>query len=139
MDNTSKNYYEAVMRDYKAYARGRTLEQYCRDEAVDYHWMIKAQTQYGDITEEKPRKKSSRKTKAEPTNLIRLHFEDDGPVKENPSATTETEEASATAEANKTESWRVGTLRIISPSGDEIEIRTSTPSAVSELLAKLAV
>ena len=28
--DTSKNYYETVMRDFTMYARGRTLEQYCR-------------------------------------------------------------------------------------------------------------
>lgn len=32
---TSKDYFESVIRDFKTYGRGRTLEQNCRDEAVD--------------------------------------------------------------------------------------------------------
>ena len=28
--DTSKNYYDSVMRDFQTYGRGRTLEQYCR-------------------------------------------------------------------------------------------------------------
>lgn len=136
MDNTSKNYYESVMRDYKAYARGRSLEQYCRDEAVEYSWILKAQKQYGDIPEDKPRNKTVRKSKTGPADLIRLHFEDDKPEDENPAATAGSETATA-AEEKKTEPWKVGSLKVITPSGGEIEIRTSNLSAVSELLAKL--
>ena len=33
--DTSKNYYDSVMRDFQTYGRGRTLEQDYRDEAVD--------------------------------------------------------------------------------------------------------
>lgn len=136
MDNTSKNYYESVMRDYKAYARGRSLEQYCRDEAVEYSWILKAQKQYGDIAEEKPGKKVTRKAKTEPTDLIRLHFEDDKPEEDKPVNTTHSEPPTVTEE-KKTEPWKVESLKVITPSGGEIEVRTSNLSAVSELLAKL--
>lgn len=136
MDNTSKNYYESVMRDYKAYARGRSLEQYCRDEAVEYNWILKAQKQYGDIPEEKPRKKATRKSKTESTDLIRLHFEEDKPEEDNLTVTSD-KETPMVAEEEKTVPWKVESLKVISPSGGEIEIRTSNLSAVSELLAKL--
>lgn len=135
MDNTSKNYYEAVMRDYKAYARGRSLEQYCRDEAVDYHWLSKVQKEYG-TPEDKPRMKNTRKAKAEPADLIRLHFEDDG--QESPGTPDITAEQKRRAmEEKEPEPWKVESLKVISPSGEGIEIRTSNMSAVSELLAKL--
>lgn len=125
------------MRDYKAYARGRSLEQYCRDEAVEYNWILKARKQYGDIPEEKPRKKATRKSKTEPSDLIRLHFEEDQQEEENPTVAADSETPTA-AEEKKSEPWKVESLKVISPSGEEIEIRTSNLSAVSELLAKLS-
>lgn len=135
MDNTSKIYYEAVMRDYKAYARGRSLEQYCRDEAVDYHWLSKVQKEYG-TSDDKPQVKKTRKVKTEPADLIRLHFEDDGqdsPVMPD----TTSEGKTKIAEGKAPEPWKVESLKVISPSGEGIEIRTSNLSAVAELLAKL--
>lgn len=135
MDNTSKNYYEAVMRDYKAYARGRSLEQYCRDEAVDYHWLSKVQKEYG-VPEDKPQMKKTRKTKTESADLIRLHFEDAGQESPDIQGSTIGEKRSA-MEEKEPEPWRVESFKVISPSGEGIEIRTSSISAVSELLAKL--
>lgn len=123
------------MRDYKAYARGRSLEQYCRDEAVDYHWLSKVQKDYG-VPEDKPQIKKTRKSKTEPTDLIRLHFEDGG--QETPSTPDITvEEKRSAMEDKEPEPWRVESLKVISPSGEGIEIITSNISAVSELLAKL--
>ena len=45
---TSKNYYEMVMRDFEMYTRGRTLEQYCCNDTVDYSWLVKIQSQNGN-------------------------------------------------------------------------------------------
>lgn len=137
MDTTSKEYYESLIRNYRMYSRGRSIEQYCRDEAVDIKWFEKAQAQYGTPAD-KPQKKSTRKTKADPTDLIRLHFDDDTAAIQ--VAANEVNKTDDTNDSMETErKWTVTSLRITSPMGNEIEITASTPSAVTELLTKLAV
>ena len=36
----SKEYFEKVMQDYNQNRKGRSLRKYCKDEAVDYDWLI---------------------------------------------------------------------------------------------------
>ena len=36
----SKEYFEKVMQDYNQNCKGRSLRRYCKDEAVDYDWLI---------------------------------------------------------------------------------------------------
>ena len=36
----SKEYFEKVMQDYNQNRKGRSLCKYCKDEAVDYDWLI---------------------------------------------------------------------------------------------------
>ena len=33
-------YFEKVMQDYNQNRKGRSLRKYCKDEAVDYDWLI---------------------------------------------------------------------------------------------------
>ena len=42
----SKEYFEKVMQDYNQNRKGRSLRKYCKDEAVDYDWLI----QYNDAS-----------------------------------------------------------------------------------------
>lgn len=72
--DTSKDYYESVMRDFQTYGRGRTLEQYCRDEAVDFRWIEKAISKYG-IPEKTKVVKTQKRTKSKSPDMIQLHFE----------------------------------------------------------------
>ena len=58
--DTSKDYYESVMRAFQTYGRGRTLEQYCRDEAVDFKWLQKARDLYGAVENANPPKPAKR-------------------------------------------------------------------------------
>ena len=37
----TKEYFEKVMQDYNQNRRGRTLRKYCKDEAIDYDWLMK--------------------------------------------------------------------------------------------------
>lgn len=37
----SKEYFEKVMQDYNQNLKGRSLRKYCKDEAVDYDWLIR--------------------------------------------------------------------------------------------------
>ena len=36
----TKEYFEKVMQEYNQYGNGRTLKKYCREEGVDYAWLI---------------------------------------------------------------------------------------------------
>ena len=36
----SKEYFEKIMQDYNQNGKGRSLRKYCKDEAVDYNWLI---------------------------------------------------------------------------------------------------
>ena len=70
--DTSKNYYESVMRDFQTYGRGRTLEPYyCRDEGADYKWIEKMKELNGFPARGKAEKKASSKS----PDMIQLHFE----------------------------------------------------------------
>lgn len=84
---TSKNYYESVMRDFGMYARGRSLEQYCRDEAVDIKWLTKAKEQYGVPEEDrKPRQKrrAAVRTADKTPEMIRLHYDPEAEIADTP-------------------------------------------------------
>lgn len=134
--DTSKNYYETVMRDFAMYARGRTLEQYCRDEAVDYKWLVKAKSQYG-IAEKNTKTKASRNSNASTPEMIRLHFEPEENAGKVADKAAEARPMDGGSPNDAEGSWSVTSLTVKTPSGYEIEIRTDKPSAVSELLTKL--
>ena len=36
----TREYFEKVMQDYNQNRKGRSLRKYCKDEAVDYDWLI---------------------------------------------------------------------------------------------------
>ena len=36
----TREYFEKVMQDYNQNRKGRNLRKYCKDEAVDYDWLI---------------------------------------------------------------------------------------------------
>ena len=42
----SKEYFETVMQDYNQNRKGRSLRKYCKDEAVDYDWLIQYKKNY---------------------------------------------------------------------------------------------
>ena len=42
----SKEYFEKIMQDHNQNRKGRSLRKYCKDEAVDYDWLI----QYNDAS-----------------------------------------------------------------------------------------
>lgn len=142
--DTSKTYYETVMRDYNRYKRGRTLEQFCRDEAVDFQWLAKAQKQYGE-TEETQKKKIFRPSKgkaAEVPEMIKLHYDEDALSEEAAAMAIEAPASASTSpecDPNSENKWTVARLTVTTPAGDDIEISCRKPSAVMELLSKLAV
>ena len=42
----SKKYFEKVMQDYNQNRNGRSLRKYCKDEAIDYNWVIEYKKNY---------------------------------------------------------------------------------------------
>ena len=42
----SKEYFEKVMQDYNLNRNGRSLRKYCKDEAIDYNWVIEYKKNY---------------------------------------------------------------------------------------------
>ena len=42
----SKEYFEKVMQDYNQNRKGRSLRNYCKDEAVDYDGLIQYKKNY---------------------------------------------------------------------------------------------
>ena len=36
----TREYFEKVMQDYNQNRNGRSLRKYCKDEAVDYNWLM---------------------------------------------------------------------------------------------------
>ena len=42
----TREYFEKVMQDYNQNRKGRSLGKYCKDEAVDYDWLIEFKKSY---------------------------------------------------------------------------------------------
>ena len=118
------------------------MEQYCRDEAINYKWLVKAQIEYG-IPDKSPNVKPTKRDKAKTPDLIQLHYEAEHPgdrdAAEAPAEACEESPSKAQATPSSADGiWRVLSLTVKTPSGYEIEINTDNPTAVSELLSKLS-
>lgn len=48
-----KEYFEKVMQDYNQYRNGRSLRKYCKDEAIDYNWLLEFNKTYPRVEEPK--------------------------------------------------------------------------------------
>ena len=42
----TREYFEKVMQDYNQNRKGRSLRKYCKEEAVDYAWLIEFKKSY---------------------------------------------------------------------------------------------
>ncbi len=104
----TREYFEKIMQDYNQYGNGRSLRKYCKDEAVDYNWLMEFKKTYS----------ASKPQRVLPSqSFISLSLEEESP---------------------KQVSWEVKVLQLQSPDGDSIEIRSNNLYAVSELLRKLS-
>ena len=101
-------HFKIVMQDYNQNRNGRSLCKYCRDEAVDYNWLMEFKKTYS----------ASKPQAQQPVqSFIPLSLEEEAP---------------------KSMSWEVKVLQLQSPDGDSIEIKSNNLYAVSELLRKLS-
>lgn len=72
METTSRKYYDDKLREFHQYRRGRTLQQFCKDEGIDYKWMQRAKKEYAgkeNATVPCPNE--------ECPPLLQLHYEND--------------------------------------------------------------
>lgn len=104
----TREYFEKVMQDYNQNRNGRSLRKYCKDEAVDYNWLMEYKKTYS----------ASKPQNQPPTqSFIPLSLEEETP---------------------KRMTWEVKVLQLQSPDGDTIVIKSNNLYAVSELLRKLS-
>lgn len=123
--DTSKKYYEDKIRDFNRYRRGRTLAQFCKDEGIDYDWMLKAKRKYSGRAQQASPEETTEEESSLPS-LIELHYDDDGESHLN-------EECHLSAGG-----WRVGMVILTDPEGNEITISCGSAAALGSLLTKLA-
>lgn len=104
----SKEYFEKVMQDYNQNSNGRSLRKYCKDEAVDYDWLIQYKKTY-----------PLQEKKQEPSQdtFIPITIKDVAP---------------------KPTTWQVETLILKSPDGEQIELKSNSLLVVAELLHKMS-
>lgn len=117
---TSKAYFEDILRRFETERRGRTLFQFCRDEAVEYKDLMAYKRSVGS------KGKSRRKNEPEPDpemeeleELVELTVIDDA----GPEAATV--------------QWQVISLTVRTPEGDIINLNCDSAPAVARLLSKL--
>ncbi len=113
----TKEYFEKVMQDYNQNRKGRNLRKYCNDEGIDYKWLSAYKKQYTST-------KGTMKQEEEPS-LIPLTIIDER-FSEQPTSQPEAK-------------WSVKQLVIASPSGDELEIKSTNLAVVVELLRKMSM
>ena len=66
----SKDYFEKVMQDYNQHRNGRSLRKYCKDEAIDYDWVMEFKKNY-------PAVKKQEAENPQPVNFIPLTVTND--------------------------------------------------------------
>lgn len=125
--DTSKKYYEDTILDFNRRRRGRSLCQFCKDEGIDYQWLLKAKRKYSNKPqdeEEKTPEGCSENT--DDIELIKVHYIDDS-VPDNTTATPD-----------RNREWRVVSLLLVDPDGNSISIGEGSAMAIGKLLSKLA-
>ena len=107
----TKEYFEKVMQDFNQNRNGRSLRKYCKDEAVDYDWLMKYKKSYpGNVAS---------KSSPEQQSFIPLAVEEE--------------------KKPETKVWQVSCLRLESPDGGFIEINSNNLAAVTSLLQSLSM
>jgi hypothetical protein len=104
----TKEYFEKVMQDYNQYRKGRSLRRYCKDEGIDYDWLIEYKKNY-------PGK--SAEPAAITSSFISLDVDEGN---------------------HSSDKWRVAQLILESPTGATLELKCSDLFIVVELLNKMA-
>lgn len=120
MDATNKKYYEDIMADFNKFRHGRNLYQFCRDERIDYQWLLSLKRQY---------------------NYEKTHpaiKDEDNLTKEDFIEVSLTDEQSDKVDDNVPKSWKIEQLVIASPDGETIEIKSSNLQTVLGILIQIS-
>lgn len=104
----SKEYFEKVKQDCNQNRKGRSLRRYCKDEAVDYDWLIQYKKTYPLL---------EKKQEQPQDTFIPITMKDETP---------------------KPTTWQVETLILKSPDGEQIELKSNSLFVVAELLHKMS-
>ena len=104
----SKAYFEKVMQDFNQFRNGRSLRKYCTDEGIDYNWVIKFKKAYPGKCDEEE-------------SPAPLGFVPD-----------------TVKEESQRKDWQVQQLVLQSPTGEKVEIKSTSMSVVAMLLEKMS-
>lgn len=110
----SKEYFEKVMQDFNQNRKGRSLLKYCKDEAIDYDWVMEFKKNYPP--------KRSKASDAEAANS---------------KANTGFIPLMVKEEEKTQGKWSVEKVLLKTPMGDTLEIKSNNMLAVAELLHKM--
>lgn len=111
---TSREYYDRIMSEYKEKRGRRGLRKYCQDEGIDYQWLMKSRKEYSAQCAEG----SENSMSGTAEHFIPLEITE-------PSAVRRQSE------------WTISQLVLSGPAGD-ISINAGTMSTVINLLERLA-
>lgn len=111
---TSREYYDRIMSEYREKRGRRGLRKYCQDEGIDYQWLMKSRKEYSSQSTEEYGPSSQGTAE----HFIPLEIME--PV----------------SEQRRTE-WTISQL-VLSGPVDEISINAGTMASVIELLHRLA-
>ena len=122
MDATDKKYYEDIMADFNKYRHGRNFFQFCKDEYVDYKWLLSLQRQYNYEKSHPEVKNEDNLTR---NDFIELKIVDD------PDENGHNPEAESIP-------WKIEKLLISTPEGQLVELRSDSISSVIQILTRLS-
>lgn len=123
--DTSRAYYDDVMRQFKTNRRGRNLYQFCRDEGVDFKWLTEYKRQLA--SENKSNGANEDNTNQPEGDFIKLHFSQE--------YLDEGRGSSPTSNGG----WTIRSMSLQTPDGSVVEIKSENPAAVIALLTRLTV
>ena len=112
----TREYFEKVMQDYNQNRKGRSLRKYCKEETVDYDWLIEF-------------KKSYRSNQLQPDENKKLGEGEFIAL---------TVEENFVPEQQTPAGWQVERLILKSPTGDEMEICAMVVRAWQESSVKIS-
>ena len=104
----SKAYFEKVMQDFNQFSTGRSLRKYCPDEGIDSNRAITLKKAY-------PGKCDEEESPA-PLGFVPVTVKEESQRKE----------------------WQVQQLILQSPTGEKVEIKSTSMSVVAMLLEKMS-
>ena len=104
----SKAYFEKVMQDFNQFRNGGSLRKYCTDEGIDYNWVIKFKKAYPGKCDEEE--------SPSPLGFVPVTVKEESQRKD----------------------WQVQQLILQSPTGEKVEIKSTSMSVVAMLLEKMS-